>query len=188
MRHYVEAAVVIAVFIISLINGALLPSTVKARVISSTKQLLSPLSSLFKSNPIKAYISLPVIILYNNLRVAVVNTVLGFTIVIPLAITWFNGYRIGSLATYGNVVRNIILLVPHGVIELTAILYSAILGVRVGFECLRKLILKGGDPLEEFKHALSQLKYVFILLVIAALIESYITPLIYFTYKLFTGG
>lgn len=183
-----EAVVVLAVFMLAVLYGALLPPNYKSSVTSSTKEILAPVSDFVKKNPIKTFLSLPFIIFYNNLRVAVVNLLLGVTLLAPLGIAWFNGFIVGSIATYGDVTRNIILLLPHGVIELTAILYSAALGLKIGVELVKKVLLKRGSPLEAFKYALSKFKLIFILLLIAAVVESYITPLIYFLYALITGS
>lgn len=80
------------------------------------------------------------------------------------------------------------MLLPHGIIELTAILYSTALGLKIGVELIKKVLLKRGAPLEAFKYALSKFKIIFILLLIAAIVESYVTPLIYFLYALITGS
>ncbi len=183
-----EAVVVLAVFMLAVLYGALLPPDYKSSVTSSTKEILAPVSDFVKKNPIKTFFSLPFIIFYNNLRVAIVNLLLGVTLLAPLGIAWFNGFIMGSIATYGDVTRNIILLLPHGVIELTAILYSAALGLKIGVELVKKALFKRGEPLEAFKYALSKFKLIFILLLTAAVVESYITPLIYFLYTLITGS
>ncbi len=183
-----EAVVVLAVFTLAVLYGALLPPDYKSSVSASTKEILAPVSDFVKKNPVKTFLSLPFIIFYNNLRVAIVNLLLGVTLLAPLGIAWFNGFIVGSIATYGDVTRNIILLLPHGVIELSAILYSATLGLRVGVELVKKALLKRGSPVEALKYALSRFKLIFILLLIAAVVESYITPLIYFLYTLITGS
>jgi len=184
----VEAIVVLTVFALAIFYGALLPPDYKSSVSSSTKEVLAPVSDFVKENPVKTFLSLPFVIFYNNLRVAIVNLLLGVTLLAPLGIAWFNGFIVGSIATYGDVARNIILLLPHGIIELSAILYSAILGLKVGVEFVKKALLKRGAPLEAFKYALSKFKLIFILLLIAAIVESYVTPLIYFLYALITGS
>ncbi len=183
-----EATIVLIVFVLAVLYGALLPPDYKSGVASSTKEVLAPVSDFVKKNPVKTFLSLPFIIFYNNLRVAVVNLLLGATLLAPLGIAWFNGFIVGSIATYGDITRNIILLLPHGVIELTAILYSAALGLKVGVELTKKVLFKRGSPLKAFKYALSKFKLIFILLLIAAIVESYITPLIYFLYALITGS
>ncbi len=189
LRVKAEVIAVVIVFAIAVAQGIYSPASSKNAAVSTLRHSLSPLSKLVKSHAWRAYLSLPVIILYNNLRVALANILLGFTVLTPLAIAWFNGYIIGSVATYGNnTLRNVILMVPHGVVELTAILYSAALGLRVGVEGVKKLLRRKSNLLGEFKYALSQFRYVFLLLVIAALIESYVTPLIYLIYKLLTGA
>jgi len=184
----VEAIVVLTVFALAVLYGALLPPDYKSSVTSSTKEVLAPVSDFVKKNPVKTFLSLPFVIFYNNLRVAIVNLLLGVTLLAPLGIAWFNGFIVGSIATYGDITRNIILLLPHGIIELTAILYSAALGLKIGVELVKKALLKRGAPLEAFKYALSKFKLIFILLLIAAVVESYVTPLIYFLYALITGS
>ncbi len=189
LRVKVEAVVVAVVFAMAVAQGAYSPASAKVVAVSTLRHSLSPLSKLIESGAWRAYLSLPVIILYNNLRVALVNILLGVTILAPLAIVWFNGYIIGSVATYGNnTLRNIVLMVPHGVVELAAILYSAALGLRVGVEGIKRLLGRRSNLFSEFKYALSQFRYVFLLLLIAAFIESFITPLVYLIYRFLTGS
>jgi uncharacterized membrane protein SpoIIM required for sporulation len=145
MKTDMLAAIVITgVFALALTAGALTPLSVKQSFVRSTESYLSPINQTFEEMTSKGkagyvVLGLYVFILYNNLRVAVANLLLGFTIIIPVAIIGFNGYVIGAFLTYGDIIRNAILLLPHGIVEVTGIIYSAILGLRVGIESLKKL-------------------------------------------------
>jgi len=119
------------------------------------------------------------IILYNNVGVAVRCVILGFTLVYPLYVLYANGYMLGSVISfvgYGSLA-----LVPHGIFELPAIIYSSYLGVKIGFLTILSLVLRvlgkrvALFPLHQYRESLSRLNLVLLFLVIAALIEVFIS-------------
>ncbi len=187
------ASVIAAIFALAVIAGALTPLGVKKSLVESTESYLSPVNETFKEMTSKGeagyvLLGLYTLILYNNLRVAVVDLLLGFTIVIPIAIIGFNGYVIGAFLTYGDVIRNAILLLPHGIVEVAGILYSALLGLRVGMESLRKLRGMKSNVRLALSSSCRNFKWVIVLLAVAAFIEVFVTPLLFAVYILLTGG
>ncbi|MEM4692697.1 MAG: stage II sporulation protein M, partial [Sulfolobales archaeon] len=72
-------------------------------------------------------------------------------------------------------------LVPHGIFELPAIIYSSYLGVKIGFLTLSSLTLRvlgkrvTPFPLNQYRESLSRLSLVLLFLVIAAFIEVFIS-------------
>jgi len=188
-----SAIVMIVVFTISLLFGFITPSPYKAAFVNSTKKSLAPINSSVKELIRKgkagyALLSLYLIILYNNLRVAAVNFLLGFTFVVPLLIIGLNGYTVGAFLSSGDYIRNAILLLPHGVVELTAVIFSSILGLDIALSVVKATTRKEVEFLISFKRNATQFKWVVVLLAIAAFIEVFITPLIYFIYLLLTKG
>ncbi len=188
-----SALVMVALFIAALFAGIFTPASYKSLLIKSIKNSLNPVNSslkkLVESKQVGyAVISIYLIILYNNLRVAAINLLLGITFIAPIAIILFNGYMVGAFLSYGDITRNSILLLPHGVVELTAIIYSSILGLSLGLGLVRKLRGKDVDLLAELRRKAEGFKWVVALLSIAAFIEVFITPLLFLAYVLNSGS
>ena len=188
-----SALIIVAIFTASLLAGFLSPPTHKLAFIKSVRKSLTPINSSFRKliegkQIIYAIASLYILILYNNLKVAAINLLLGVTLIAPTAIIIFNGYMVGSFLSYGDILRNSILLLPHGVIELSAIIYSSILGLGLGLKALQRLRGRNIKLVNELRYVAERFKWVVLLLSIAAFIEVFITPLLYLTYIITTGG
>ncbi|AFK23085.1 stage II sporulation protein M [Pyrococcus sp. ST04] len=121
-------------------------------------------------------------IFLNNTRVAVIMTFGGLIFgVVPFLIMLFNGYVVGVVASYvahtGKSLSTIILsLVPHGIVEIPALLIAGVGGVSWFLE-----IVHGEGEIQDrfkrgLKEALKLLAVSIFLLFIAALIEAFITP------------
>jgi len=125
-------------------------------------------------------IKVMLIIFTRNLSVASIMIVTGpFLALLAIIITSFNGYVIGGIAHYSiinrGVTKTLALIVPHGVIEVPTILYAAYLSIYIAVEYYRNrdkfyLIYLQGLRNIIFKIAP--------LLLIAAFIETFITPYI----------
>lgn len=188
-RMKTAALVLSAVFILFVLAGMATPEEIKAELIKSQKEGLQPFAEILNKNPIVAFLSLPLIILYNNLRVAVINLLLGITLFVPFMIIAFNGFIVGLFISYGNYVETAILILPHGIIEIPAIVISGALGLDIGIAALKKYILKKEIHLKEvFVKNISRFKWVVVMLIVAALVESYLTTTLYAIYKVITGG
>lgn len=122
-------------------------------------------------------------IMVNNISVSLRAFVLGITLGIgTFYVLFFNGALIGSLTAlvymYSNPVRFWSLILPHGIIELTAIFISGASGFLIA-----KHILLPGEHLRlqslvnGAKKAISLLGGVVIMLIIAGVIEGFFTPL-----------
>ncbi|SHH20801.1 stage II sporulation protein M [Anaerosphaera aminiphila DSM 21120] len=121
----------------------------------------------------------------NNLRAVSLMILTGFIpfLFIPIFILVLNGIIIGALPmlTGTNFVSTMVFgILPHGIFELSAIILGASFGVMICLTIVRKII---GKNTVEFKILLKYIlkKYVFViipLLVIAAIVEAYITPII----------
>ncbi len=119
------------------------------------------------------------VILYNNVGVAVRCVTLGFTLAFPLYVLYANGYMLGSVVShvgYGSLA-----LLPHGIFELPAIVYSSYLGVKTGALTLASLALRLSGKrsprsvLREYGEALRKLALVLLFLTVAALIEVFVS-------------
>ena len=103
--------------------------------------------------------------------------------VLPIFFVVFNGfivgyvaYSIGSLYGTGFVVAG---LVPHGIFEISAILFSMSLGVSLGYTTLNSLRGQKVSLKDEAKQALGLfITRVIPILLLAAAIETLITPAI----------
>ncbi len=177
----------LAVFIVALLLGAATPPEVKEGTVTSTMESFQPIEKAISENPAIYLHTVPVIIFYNNLRVAIVNYALGVTLLVPFAVVFYNGYIVGTFLTTGDALTNALLLLPHGITELAAIIYSASLGIRVGLEAVKKLLGKESFVKATLISGARGFTYVTILLLISAFIETFITPLIYFGYLSITG-
>lgn len=129
-------------------------------------------------------LALSMAIFLNNLRVALISLLLGFTVLGPLVIVSGNGAILGLVASYAVVRGSPPLVVaasilPHGVIELSAIIYVVALSVELGVRFWRWLLYRSREGLEEFLRGLPRgLATVIVLLFVAALVEGMVTPLV----------
>ena len=102
--------------------------------------------------------------------------------ILPLFFVVFNGFIVGwvaySLGSTNGLVYVVAGLTPHGIIEIPTTLLAMAMGMRLGFELLNKL-RGSGNVWKEVKNALGLfITRVFPLLLLAAVIETTITPLI----------
>lgn len=119
-------------------------------------------------------------IFIRNTIVSILNISLGPLYgIFPIFTLLFNGYLIGGVIT--EISRTIGIryaalgILPHGIIEIPAFLYSAILGLRLGLIYSKKLF-EGYDDSEEFIQTLWKgLKIIIPMLLLAAFIEAFIT-------------
>jgi stage II sporulation protein M len=112
-----------------------------------------------------------VIIFFHNFVIAMIMLIFSFTFVIPVAIMLLNGVIVGYVISYSfgrlGVPGTLAGLAPHGGLEIPAIALAAAIGI---------LIRKG---LREYFKALGVASLVVtLMLFIAALTESIITPLL----------
>ncbi len=120
----------------------------------------------------------------NNALKSFASMILGISFgIVPVLFVVLNGLIIGVVvAVVGakmGLFLTVALLIPHGILEIPAILISSSYGLNLGMETFRKF--RGGDVdlnrclLENLKKFA---KIPLPMLLIAALIETYITPLV----------
>ncbi|MBU3144268.1 stage II sporulation protein M [Clostridium sp. CF012] len=122
-------------------------------------------------------------IMVNNISVSLKAFVMGISLGIgTIYVLFFNGALLGALTalvyTYGNPMNYWSLILPHGIIELTAIFISGAAGLIIA-----KSILLPGDYsrrhslIKGAKESISLIIGVIFMLVIAGIIEGFFTPL-----------
>ncbi len=127
-------------------------------------------------------------ILINNLTILYLwITVGGITLVLPYVVLLVNAIILGSFAglihfEYGISPQLIaMLIVPHGVFELTAIIMgvtcSTVLWLNLWRVTLKRI--KFGEIVSDITTSLKLLVLATLILVLAAFIETFITPLFY---------
>lgn len=120
-------------------------------------------------------------ILLNNTLKAFMMMLLGILWgVIPVLFIILNGYAIGVVAAIvGETTGFVSILlgtIPHGIFEIYAVLLAASYGVWLGEKFAKKLKNRSISLLEHIKIAVGKfLKIVFPILIVAALVETFIT-------------
>jgi uncharacterized membrane protein SpoIIM required for sporulation len=117
----------------------------------------------------------------NNWFVALTGAFGGLALGVPTATTMlFNGFVIGALAGLFDPTAFLALVAPHGVVELPAIAVSGGVGLhlgRVGWRAWR-----GSLPLaaaaDELREAYDVLLGLLVVLLVAAFVEAFLTPLL----------
>jgi len=120
----------------------------------------------------KSLLSSIFIIFLNNLRASLLAMIFGILVgIVPLAITVVNGYLLGFVSRGVVEEEGVFILwklLPHGIFELPAVLFSVGLGLKIG----ASLFSRKRKTKEEFKESLRFFIFVVLpLLLIAAVIE-----------------
>ncbi|KSW12323.1 hypothetical protein CF15_06160 [Pyrodictium occultum] len=117
-----------------------------------------------------------VAIALNNIVLALLLAAASIAVLPGLALLAYNGYIIGALARVwvesGQPVEGFLIsILPHGIFELTAMLYASSIGLS-----LAATYLSGGLSRDSLRRALASLAIVVYLLLIAAAVEVTLTP------------
>ena len=107
----------------------------------------------------------------NNFFVSLLIIFSGFLVVFPALILFSNSFVIGIVSAFARAKgASLLLLLPHGIFELPAILLASF----VGFYITKLMLLEGKKGLKKFfkKQFFSFLLVIIILLIIAAIIET----------------
>ena len=179
--HGKYIAAITLIFVASLIAGygyAVLNPTESARFVEELSAEFGWLMDL----------SLPqifLVIFLNNAIKALLAIIFGLLIFVPVGFVAYNGWIIGIVVCeqvrtsgYMSVVAGIL---PHGIIELPMIIVSAALGTRLGMMAFLRMngTISNKDIISEIKWSVRfYLRWILPLLFVAALIETFITPII----------
>ncbi|MBM4263567.1 MAG: stage II sporulation protein M [Deltaproteobacteria bacterium] len=124
------------------------------------------------------------IFLNNSVKSAMaifLGTLLG---ILPVVFLLVNGAALGAIVSVSLGSRGIwqstMAILPHGVIELPAVFLATSIGLLLGSHLFKRLLRRQPKPLrQELAHASRFLFWVIVpLLLIAALIEAYLTPVL----------
>jgi stage II sporulation protein M len=123
-------------------------------------------------------------IFLNNAFVSLLFLVLGLALgILPVLFVAFNGYVVGVISYVVSQERGLLFiflaLLPHGIVELPMVFLSAGIGLRLGHQVFAALIGRPTEIKKEFKEGLSfYFRWILPLLLLAAIVETFITPLI----------
>ncbi|MDD3042743.1 MAG: stage II sporulation protein M [Methanosarcinaceae archaeon] len=124
-------------------------------------------------------------IFLNNSFVGLLLIVLGLVLgIAPVLIIAFNGFVVGVISRVVSeeigIFRILLALLPHGIVELPMIFLAGGIGLRLGHRVLLSLSGKPADVKKEIRRGiLFYFRRVVPLLFVAAVIETFITPLIF---------
>ncbi|MDD2777539.1 MAG: stage II sporulation protein M [Methanocellales archaeon] len=128
-------------------------------------------------------IIMAIIFLNNSIKCLIVLLLgIGFGL-IPLVFLTYNGLLIGIVVLITERIEGplyvLAAIVPHGIIELPMILFSAAIGIRLGHDLWNTLMGRKADIKKDFKKGvLFYMHWILPLLFIAAAVETFLTPLI----------
>ncbi|MDD5447514.1 MAG: stage II sporulation protein M [Methanocellales archaeon] len=128
-------------------------------------------------------IIMAIIFLNNSIKCLIVLLLgIGFGL-IPLVFLTYNGLLIGIVVLITERIEGslyvLAAIVPHGIIELPMILFSAAIGIRLGHDLWNTLMGRKADIKKDFKNGvLFYMRWILPLLFIAAAVETFLTPLI----------
>jgi stage II sporulation protein M len=146
-------------------------------MLESYKAELSPFAHIFG---IKRFLY----ILYKNSLSSFIIVLTGIIFgITPILSIVYNGYISGILYSFAftnyGYLKGVLKIFPHGIIEVTAFTISSAYGLQIGLMAIDKI---RGKDITINKYILNgikiNMKIVFPLLLLAALIETYITPII----------
>lgn len=124
------------------------------------------------------------VIFLNNSFVSLLFLVLGLALgVLPVLFIAFNGYLVGVIAYLvaqeKGMLFILLALLPHGIVELPMVFLAAAIGLRLGYQVFSALIGRPTQIKREFKEGLIfYFRWILPLLLVAAIIEAFITPFI----------
>jgi len=183
LSRIVAAVVIVLLFVLGVILGYLLPYLYRDLADQLLKTIVEHIRRTIgegSQQDLRAVVA----IFANNVRVALINIVGGLLVVIPTIVMMANGVVLGLVVSVSQIkgiplYKVILLILPHGVLELPAIIYSAIVGVDLGVWLWSKILLRRGETASAMaKSLLCDIIVVVALLVVAAFIEVYITPIL----------
>lgn len=123
-------------------------------------------------------------IFLNNAFLSLLFLVLGLALgILPVLFIAFNGYIVGVLVYLIDQERGLLFillgLLPHGILELPMVFLAAGIGLRLGYQVFSALIGRPTQIKREFKEGLIfYFRWILPLLLVAAIIETFITPIL----------
>lgn len=178
IRYSVYTIVLLMLF--SFLLGVIVAVTMP----SETEKLMSMVASSFSAYKSLTSFDLMVSLFLHNALICLLMAVLGLALgVITLIIAFDNGLILGlvSGAAVGKagLLFTIAAILPHGILELPAMILSAAIGLHLGYTVLLALFRRPVDIIKEIKDAgLIFVTWLLPLLLAAAFVESFVTTAI----------
>lgn len=179
-RKYIFAAV--AVFTVSFAAGVL----ISAKYPDASAKLFEIIKEAYGGITALDPFGMMIAIFTNNVRNSFIALLLGLGFgIIPFAFAALNGFVLGILVEFfldrQGAFFVIAAIFPHGIIELPMVLITVGIGFRLGHAAF--LSLTGLKTMPDLSHEFKQgiifyIKIIVPMLLLAALIESHVTPLI----------
>jgi stage II sporulation protein M len=168
------------VFFGSLVTGYISAAHFPSMADALRETFSSRFESLMTMNPF--YIMFAIFL--NNAFVSLLFLVLGLALgVLPVLFIAFNGYLVGVIAYLVAQERGLLFillgLLPHWILELPMVFLAASIGLRLGHQVFSALIGRPTHIKREFKEGLTfYFRWILPVLLVAAIIETFITPFI----------
>lgn len=168
------------IFFVFLVVGYNSASSFPSMAETLRESFSSRFASIMTMNPL--FIMLAIFL--NNAFLSLLFLVLGLALgILPVLFIAFNGYIIGVIVYLIAQERGLLFillgLLPHGILELPMVFLSAGIGLRLGYQVFSALIGRPTQIKREFKEGLIfYFRWILPLLLVAAIIETFITPII----------
>ena len=124
------------------------------------------------------------VIFINNAVKSFVNMILGLLFgIIPILFVAINGFIVGVVTAVVSrnvgLLKVLLMLIPHGILEIPAVLIACSYGLKLGVAVLNRVRGKDVDIKLEIRRSVGvYLRYVVPMLLIAAFVETYVTPIV----------
>ncbi|AEH60350.1 protein of unknown function DUF95 transmembrane [Methanosalsum zhilinae DSM 4017] len=178
----IQLILITAVFIVSAIAGYIYAS-LSPEFASAAMGELDQLVEIIEDLPL---LGIMLFIFFNNAIKSLFALVMGVAFgIIPLLFIAYNGVILGVVVQVIAAERGFMFVVagilPHGIIELPVVLISSAIGMKAGYETLKAVSGKDANIKEELVKGIRfYMKWIVPLLFVAAVIETFITPLFIF--------
>ncbi|WMW25516.1 stage II sporulation protein M [Methanolobus sediminis] len=129
-------------------------------------------------------IEIMLLIFVNNALKMFLSVLLGFALgIVPLGFLLLNGFVIGIFAHYQTAESGVLFVIagltPHGIIEIPMLIISSAIGMKIGYVAFQGLRSEPVDLKAEIIRGIKfYLHWLFPLIFLAAVIETFITPLV----------
>ncbi|WP_407355808.1 stage II sporulation protein M [Methanolobus sp. WCC5] len=167
-------------FILSVVAGYAFYATSPANALNS----LGGLEELAEMLRGLSIIEIMLLIFVNNAVKMFFAVLLGFALgIVPFGFLVLNGFVIGVFIHYMVVERGALFVIagltPHGIIEIPMLLISSAIGMKIGYTALQAIISGPVNLKEEIiKGVKFYLHWLLPLIFLAAVIETFITPVV----------
>ncbi len=167
-------------FFMSAFMGYIFASENQELAKEKIKEIISEFKKIKEFSPLFLFI----FIFLNNSIKSLVAALLGIAFgLVPFYFVTVNGFIVGLAVSLKSkeigLGKTLLYLIPHGLLEIPAILLASSYGFWLGALLIRKIVKKDVNLKMSVKTVvINCVKIVFPILLVAALIEVYLTPLI----------